>query len=346
MLSFLLAAVVTCQGVNDTAAIQAAVDTDATVTLEGVCVVSGQPGVRIPSNRTINAYGAVVTQTPNIGGSGTAGRNRAFETISGAENVKFYGGRLVGSRDYVGGLQWSIGLRIDSATNVLVQDTVFEDWYTDGVWIGGNPPGSYNVTLRNIRIANSKRNALSITCGSMIRIESSIFETTNCTEGGTVTCNAVELNMPRCGVDVEPNPGDIVNDLRVTDSISRNNERCGWFVQSGMGGAGSTYVFDRVRAEGNGTHGLIINQVSKATVTNSYVSGGTIGYSFGAGLMDLTFLDSEVIGTSGNGINYAGVWNPTVRRVKVNGRPVAIIAIVSPVAMNGVAGDVDIKPYQ
>lgn len=344
------AGTVACAGIDDTTDIQASIDADAETIITGTCAIPGQPGIHIPSDRTVKAYGAVLSQGPNIGGAGVLGRNRIIETTPGSARITWYGGRFIGSRPYVGGLQWSIGFRVDSADDVLVQDVTFEDFYTDGMSIGGNLPGSTSVTLRNVKISNSKRNGLSITCGNGINIENSIFETTNCLSdavGGV--CSAVELNMPRCGVDVEPNFGDVVSNLRVTDSISRLNERCGWFIQSGLaapGTAGSNYVFEKVRAESNGTNGFIGNQVKKLKVLNGYVSGGTVGWSFGAGVSDLTFEDSEVTTTSGNGVNFAGVLNPSVRHIKVNGESVVYIAIVSPVVMNGIAGKISIEPYE
>jgi hypothetical protein len=66
----------------------------------------------------------------------------------------------------------------------------------------------------------------------------------------------------------------------------------------------------------------------------------------GAGVSDVTFTDNEVSGNSGNAINFAGALNPFAARDKVNGRPVAYIAITSPVVMNGVAGNITIFPFQ
>lgn len=348
MLSLLLAALVVCTGTDDVGPIQAAIDANTEVEIQGDCLVAGQPGLRLPSNRTIHAEGAILRQTENKGGSGEYGRNRLVQTNVGATNIRWYGGRFIGSRNYVGGLQWSIGFMIDSATNLLLQNAAFENWYTDGIKIGGNMPGSRRVTLRNVRVSGSKRNGVSITCGDGIRVENSLFENTNCSEGGTVTCSSSESNMPMCGVDFEPNADEMVSNVRVTDSVSRNNEGCGWFVQTGMAGtsAGHSYAFDRVAAYGNGEIGIIANQVNGFSCRRCAVDGGTVGFSFGAGLRDLTFEDSEVANTSGNGINFAGVWNPIVRNIRVNGRPVAYIQISSPVKMNGIDGDISIKAFQ
>jgi hypothetical protein len=130
------------------------------------------------------------------------------------------------------------------------------------------------------------------------------------------------------------------------DSTIRNNQKCGTFLQSGLGGAGARAVFLYNRYEGNGTIGLILNQLSSVTAVGNYVQGGTVGYSMGAGVRDVVFTENEVVGNSGNAVNFAGAMNPFAARNKVNGKPVAYIAITSPVVMNGIAGDVAIKPFE
>jgi hypothetical protein len=313
------------------------------INVTGTCYITANVGVSLKSYTTIRGYDAIF----HIGPLNKTPQSKIFYTVVGAQYVKISGGTFRGSRTPQGGLQWAIGIRIDSASNVLLEDLIFENWYTDGFYIGGNPPGSYNVKVRNVRVSNSKRNGLSIACGSKIRIEDSIFETTNCVSdapGGI--CTAAELNMPMCGIDFEPNGGDKIDDVRLVDSIIRNNQKCGVFLQSGMGLAGDKYVFLDNVFSGNGTIGLIANQVSRVTLQYNTVTGGTIGYSMGAGLKKVMFTDNEVIGNTGNAINFAGAMDPFVTRNKVNGRPVAYIAITSPLVANGVYGDITIKPFE
>jgi len=346
-LSFLLAATVSCAGTNDTAAIQSAVDAERLVVLVGDCRVQGNPGVRVGSDRALDLRQATIYQTENVGGSGTAGRNRVFETIPGASNVVFFGGRIVGSRNYVGGLQWSIGIMVDSAHDVLIDGTAIESFYTDGIRIGGNPPGSSGVTIRNARVSNSKRNAISITSGSHLRIYDSIFETSNClSDAPNGVCSSYDLNMPMAGMDLEPNSGEVINDLVVIGCQFRGNQKAGVFLQANTSSPGEGYLFYRNTIAGNGAHGWIANQVNSVYAIANSVDGGTIGYSMGAGVRRVVFVDNVVSNTSSNGINFAGVWDPLVAWNTVNGEPVAYISIASPVKMNGVDGDVIIKPFQ
>jgi hypothetical protein len=151
--------------------------------------------------------------------------------------------------------------------------------------------------------------------------------------------------MPMCGVDFEPNVGDTVGDVRMTDSLVRGNQKCGVFLQSGLGAAGQRFTFLDNVFDGNGTIGLVMNQDQKLIAAYNKVTGGTIGYSIGAGARDATVLDNETSGNTGNAMNLAGVWNPTLLRNTLGGRPLAIIAIPNP-AMNGVAGDVVMRGNQ
>lgn len=340
VISVLLAGLVTCGGVDDTATLQSALDADS-IEVVGACAINGAAGVTIPSDRTLDLRQSTWSLLP-----GCNFRCKALQTAPDASNIRIQGGLLRGSRTPAAGLQWRIGLRIDKAYDVVVEDTAFEDWYTDGIWLGGNAPGFVGVRLRGVRVSNSKRNGLSVTNGDGLTVERSTFETTNCaSDAPNGVCPPADLNMPRCGIDVEPNGGDIVHHFRLIDSLVRLNERCGVFVQSGLGSAGAGYELLDNTIEANGTIGLIVNQVSDALVKGNKVTGGTIGFSLGAGVRAPVFLSNEVSGNSGNAINFAGVWDPIVARNKANGRPVAYIGITSPVVLNGVAGDITIKPF-
>lgn len=338
---------------DDTVAIQAALDAAGASGIAGspstimfppgmTFRVPGVPGLKIPSNTTLVLYGATLTQGPNRGGSGLFGRNRMFETIPGSCNITFLGGTLIGSRPLVGGTQWSIGLRIDACTNVLVQDTTFLDWHTDGLYIGGNPPGSINVTVRNVRIANCKRNALSIAAGITLRFDKCIFENTNCTEGGTVTPSPYELNMPRCGINFEPNNAlDIIDDVVVMDCTFRDNEGQGIFLQGK--GLGERYVFIGNKFINNKDIGLAMNQVKDVVSAFNYVDGARIGISMGNNLRNVVLFKNEVKNTTGNGVNVAGVADPYFSGNKVNGEKVAYINVP---LMDAVVGHVAIRPFE
>lgn len=341
VISMILAALVVCADVDDTAAIQNALNAG-DVELSGNCAVVGAPGIRIPGSRTLNAGTSVIRLIP---GCTTC---RMLETVVGASNITIRGGVWRGDR--IPSPSWKIGLRIDTAHYVTVEDAIFEDWLWDGVWIGGNPPYPSNVLVRNVTIRNSKRNNMSIVSGRNIRIERATFEAANCNpDWRTATppvCTTTELNMPLCGLDIEPSgPTDRVDDVRITDSRFLNNQKCGVFLQSGKGVAGEKFVLIDNVADGNGTWGFALNQQSRVIAAFNTVWGGTLSYSAGAGVRDLRFFWNAASGATGNGMNLAGAWDPIVTDNNFGGRPLAIIAIPNP-AMNGVAGNVVMRGNQ
>ncbi len=337
----------TCLGVDDTVALQAAVDAG-DVEISGTCLVKGYPGVRVPSNRTINATGATLRQTANQGGSGALGRNRIFETIPDSANIAFRGGTYIGRRDPVAGLQWSIGIRVDKATNVVLEGVTFQDWYFDGLYIGGNAPGSTYVTVRDVVISNSKRNGLSIVNGSKIRVYNSIFETSNCISdavGGV--CSNFEQNMPLCGIDFEPNAGDKVDDVIFVDNLIRNNQKCGIFLQDNAK-AGKHYVFVDNTFENNG--GLLtndfqvaLNQVKRVIFDSNTVTGGSLGVTVGNAVEDLVLTANVVSNTSQAGYRFAGANNPFAAWNKTNGEDVFFVAIPG---LDAVSGNVELRPFE
>ncbi len=333
---------------NDAPAVQAAIDAAApgdTILFPAgaTYLIPGYPGIKVKGKLTLSAYGATLTQGPNVGGSGAFGRNRMFENIPDASEVKFLGGTFIGSRVPVGGMQWSIGIRLDRCVNCIIQDATLLDWYTDGVYLGGNPPGYTFVEIQRVRISNSKRNAMSIAAGVKVRIYASTFENTNCSSdapGGI--CTAFEANMPRCGIDFEPNNAlDIIDDVVVVDSVFQNNEGMGIFLQGK--GLGKKYVFANNTFLNNKDIQFAANQVEDVVIAFNKTTGGRIGLSMGNNLRNVVLFGNEVSTTTGNGINVAGVRDAFFASNTVNGEKVAYINVA---LMDALIGDVCIRPFQ
>jgi polygalacturonase len=316
---------------DDTAAIQAGVD----ACTEGDCVVfpadrtfivNSKIGITLQSNKHLDMRGATLAILAN--GSG-AGVQRLLNTAVGSQNITILGGIVRGSRTYVGGLQWNIGLRLDGVSNVLVDGTAFEDHYSDGIYIGGNMPGCVNVQLRGVRISNSGRNGMSVAGGSKMRFYDCIFEGSNNTD----------LNMPRTGIDFEPGMAERVDDVVINDCIFRHNTGWGLLLQS-KSKNGADYSITNCTFESNGpgasNGGAAINQVSNVYFAHNKVFGqvgaagtpGTTarGFSFGAGLRNLTAEHNEVGVTTGPAWFWAGVENPIARYTKLNGGTVTYVA--------------------
>ena len=260
---------VVCVGINDTAAIQEAVDKAPFVSLVGqTCMIDARVGIRIPSDRTIDATGATFTILPAC-----QPRCKAFETIVGSRNIRFLNGTIIGDVANVSGVEWRIGWRVDGADHVEVIGTTFQNWRTDGVWVGGNVPGSRNVRLSQLLIEGSGRNHISVSCGSHIRIERGVLRDIQTVPGKSKP-------DPGAGIDIEPNPGELVTDLVISEVESYNNVK-GIFVQPGHGGpCVNCYVRDNTVA-GNSEWGIAVNSVDGGGVTQNRVSGSPIGITIG-----------------------------------------------------------------
>ncbi len=236
--------------------------------VDQTCIIDARLGVRIPSDRTIDATGATISILP-----GCQPRCKAFETVVGAQNIRFVGGTIVGDVDNWTGLQWKIGFRVDSAENVEIIGTTFRNWRTDGLWIGGNPPGSKSIRASMLLIEGSGRNHISVSCGSKIRIERSILRDIQTVPGQAKP-------DPGAGIDIEPNPGELVTDLVLSEIQSYNNRK-GIFVQPGHGGpCVNCYVRDNIVA-GNLEWGIAVNSVVGGGVTGNRISGSPLGLTVG-----------------------------------------------------------------
>lgn len=321
---------------DDTAAIQAAVNAcsngDCVKFPPGAYAVNPRVGINLGNHKHLDLRGATLLIKANAGGPGV---QRILSTIVGAGNITIEGGFLVGSRDYIGGLQWSIGLRLDSASDVLVKDTTFDQFYSDGIWIGGNMPGSRNIELNNVWVDSSGRNGMSVAAGSKIRIYNSIFAGSDNTD----------LNMPRTGIDFEPGVAESVSDVVINDCIFRENTGWGLLLQS-KSGAGSGYVITNNKFECNGpgpkNGGAAINQVSQVYFAYNEVYGnegavgepGTTarGFSFGAGLKKLTAEYNKVGRVTGPAWLWARVEDPRARHNDLGG---GVGMYVPPIAVEG-----------
>ena len=262
-LAILVSAVVTCAGVDDTAAIQAAVDAGHT-TIVGSCAVNGTLGIRLPGERTIDASAAVLTMLP-----GCVSKCKIAETVPGARGVRWLGGELIGW--LTPAIGWQIGLRVDSGHDVQVIGATFRNFRTDGLHVGGNAQ-STNVLISGIVVDVAGRNGLSIVNAVGVTVERSVFRGANFVSPG-----------PGAGIDVEPNPGESVDDFTLINSELSGN-LVGAYLHMGRGSVqGKNYKVISCRFLGNKTHGIILNSILGATIADNTIdTPGAVGVSVGS----------------------------------------------------------------
>jgi parallel beta-helix repeat protein len=110
--------------------------------------------------------------------------------VGAANNVEVYGGQIVGDRNKhkstVG--EWGYGIRVGGGKNIYIHDMKISNMWGDGICLGGYPDG---VTIRRVLSTNNRRQGLSITTASNVKVLDSEFSFTN----GTA---------PMYGIDIEP----------------------------------------------------------------------------------------------------------------------------------------------
>jgi hypothetical protein len=198
--------------------------------------------------------------------------------INGKSHVEISGGRLIGDRDThrystSGTHEWGHGIQILGGRYVTVRDLHVSKCTGDGVCIGGK---SYDVVIANVISTVNRRQGLSITNCSNIKIYDSEFSYSK----GTA---------PECGIDIEPDEGYSCNTVLIQNCRMNNNAKYGmniWKRTTGVTITGCTL-------ERNGSLGMGTVGVSGLKFTNNIVR-----YNSATGVVYNT--DTRSITHSGN----------------------------------------------
>lgn len=132
--------------------------------------------------------------------------------IANKQNVVLDGGgEIVGDVKYHKGSkgEWGMGIQIKSSRYVEIKNISISDCWGDCIYIGQqldtNKDGySSDITIKNVKCANGRRQGLSIITGKNIIIERCKFFNTG----------AIKSTPPSSGIDIEPN-----TDFGVLDNI-------------------------------------------------------------------------------------------------------------------------------
>ena len=178
--------------VNDTAAIQAALNNAGTIVFPaGTFTVTP---LTVLSNTTL-----ILNPNTILKAKTGYGANDSLLNISNVSNVVIQGNFAkvqMLKADYTTGEQRH-GVFIVTGVNVTINDLIVTDTGGDGFYIGSydNIAPSYNVTLNNCIADNARRNGLSI------------VSVKNCWINGGEYRNTIGT-APQSGIDVEPNSSD------------------------------------------------------------------------------------------------------------------------------------------
>ena len=185
--------------------------------------------------------------------------------VSSDVDVEISGGQLVGDRDthrYGSGThEWGHGISVGgSAKRLTIRDLRVSKCTGDGVCLGGS---SYDVVIANIVSTNNRRQGLSITNCSYIRVYDSEFSYTK----GTA---------PECGIDIEPDEGYSCTNVLIQNCRLNNNAKYGFNIWKRT----TNVTVKGCTIERNGSLGIGTNGVSTLKILNN-----TIRYNSATGVV-------------------------------------------------------------
>jgi len=242
---------------DDTAAIQAAINslpsTGGTVTIPaGTYMIDTGKKINLRSKMLLKMDPGAILKAKT-----TSLSRHYILAIASDSDVEIAGGQLVGDRDtHIYGSSstevWGHGISIGgSARRVTIRDLRVSKCTGDGVCIGG---AAYDVVIANIIATNNRRQGLSITNCSNIRVYDSEFSYSKGTS-------------PECGIDIEPDANGSCTDVIIKNCRLNNNAKYGvniWKRTTNVTITGCTL-------ERNGSLGMGTNGITTLKVTNNVI---------------------------------------------------------------------------
>jgi parallel beta-helix repeat protein len=217
-------------GVDCTALIQEAIDSLPAVGGEialgpGEYMIDALRSLRLRSNVSlILARGAILRALPNAAGS------YAIVLIQAASNVRITGGAIVGDLDEhkasVG--EWGMGIAVRNSHGVTLENIHVSKCWGDGIYIGSTSNDDNGacsgLVLRGIVAQSNRRQGVSIVACRGALVDSCSFLDT----AGTA---------PAAGIDLEPNAGQSVQRVKITNCVARGNQGTGFQLYAKEAGA-------------------------------------------------------------------------------------------------------------
>jgi polygalacturonase len=248
---------------DDTSAIQAAINS---LPSTGGTVYIPAGTYMIDVTRSINTRSKMLLKMDpgTILKAKTNGSSRYYIIrISGDTDVEIAGGQLVGDRDThrfgSGTHEWGHGISLGgSAKRVTIRDLRVSKCTGDGVCIGGS---AYDVVVANIVSTNNRRQGLSITNCSYIRVYDSEFSYSKGTS-------------PECGIDIEPDEGGSCTNVVIQNCRMNNNAKYGvniWKRSTNV--TIQSCTIERNGSLGMGTNGISGLKVLKNTIRYNSATG-------------------------------------------------------------------------
>jgi len=264
---------------DDTAAIQAAINSlpsaGGTVTIPaGTYLIDTSKKINLKSNMLLKLDPNAILKAKSC-----SLIRHYLIYVNDRTNVEIAGGQLVGDRDghnYVGSSthEWGHGIQILGSTKVTVRDLRVSKCTGDGVCIGG---GASDVVIGNIISTNNRRQGLSITNCTNIKVYDSEFSYSKGTS-------------PECGIDLEPDDGHSLSTVLIQNCRMNNNGKYGMNIWKRVSGVTIT----QCTLERNGSLGLGTNGCSGIKFTNNIVRyNSATGVVYNTGTSSVTHTGNQ-----------------------------------------------------
>jgi nitrous oxidase accessory protein NosD len=200
-------------------------------------------------------------------------------------DVEISGGRIIGEREAHKGTtgEWGHGVMIRGSERVTVRDLHVSHCWGDGISIGGAKVAagtilpSSDVVIERVRCVGNRRQGLTIGRSRRVRVYDSEFNDT----AGT---------LPACGIDVEPDAGDVAQDILIERCVARGNRGAGIQLYKRVVDA---TVRDCL-IEGNRGHGVLALGARECTIEANRIRRNALGgVGVRPGTRDVTLARNE-----------------------------------------------------
>jgi uncharacterized phage protein (TIGR02218 family) len=246
--------------------------------------------------------------------------------ISGKSNVEISGGTIQGYRPLWSPItgttsEWGHCISCGNSTAVTIRDITLKDAVGDGMSIGG---GCDDVILDNVLTNNNRRQGLSIVAGTNITATDCTFRNTNGTS-------------PECGIDIEPENGDVCQHITIQNCKFELNAKYGINIlkRSGVTATLDDITITGCTVGGSTTTGNLSNGVVMISASNVTVQNNEISYNSATGLRSTSVTNLTITGNTfknnytRNGINSANTAHLLASGLPTETRDLVIVTAAS-----------------
>ncbi|MFS0637365.1 right-handed parallel beta-helix repeat-containing protein [Mesobacillus foraminis] len=209
--------------IDDTENIQKAIDSlngkeGEIVFPKGIYLINAGNSIKLKNNVTLSfEKGTVFKALPN-----ELAAYEIFE-IHDVKNVKLLGSfRIIGDRkEHQGDTgEWGFGISIRGSENIYIENSIIEDCWGDGIYIGASPNKNFNknIVLKRPVLKSNRRQGISIISAIDLKIINPVITDTN-------------GKAPESGIDLEPNnSAERLENIQILNPETENNKGYGILI--------------------------------------------------------------------------------------------------------------------